>query len=377
MSPRIPDRRPPSPRIDSPPVPLPPKPGEGTGRPPLGGALDRFESPRTNPFRAPVATAALGGVGFGGLPAPEVVLDAFFAGARRGVEAAFAQLVAASPAARLGAMAGLDLANRIVDGLPKAVAGAFERAGASAPAAAVRAREMLGSTAEVLTEHAGPARDALTGFLREHANGLVAELREAIGGPIPPAMTKVLADPVGFVTSLTRSVMTGLTRFADNVQDHLVGGVREWLLDAFPAPLREAIPERFDVKGVLGFVTKIVGLTAERVFERLDAHAPGLRRAIEEGLAGVGGALEGPKAAWEIAKDVLGLVREHVAAKLESHLPADQLAAWMQAKGSAATVKPSELVAVAGEAWTTVRDGLAENAARMRSFVGSLLGGAE
>ncbi len=92
------------------------------------------------------------------------------------------------------------------------------------------------------------------------ATQIVAKAARAVGD--------VVRDPLGFVANLLRALREGFSRFFGNVAGHLLRGLADWLFGA----AREAgiePPSELSLRGILGFVLQVLGLTAERVFERL------------------------------------------------------------------------------------------------------------
>ena len=82
------------------------------------------------------------------------------------------------------------------------------------------------------------------------------------------AVGDILSNPVGFLLNLLGAVRAGFSRFFGNILTHLLGGIGGWLLsqvrDAGLTP-----PADFSLRSILGFVLDVLGVTVERIFERL------------------------------------------------------------------------------------------------------------
>ncbi|HVY04701.1 MAG TPA: DUF4157 domain-containing protein [Burkholderiales bacterium] len=78
----------------------------------------------------------------------------------------------------------------------------------------------------------------------------------------------IIRDPVGFLRNLMRAVGQGIRQFMANILVHLRDGVIAWLT----GPVAEAgiqMPERWDLRGIIWFVLQILGLTWDRVRQKL------------------------------------------------------------------------------------------------------------
>ncbi len=82
------------------------------------------------------------------------------------------------------------------------------------------------------------------------------------------AVGDILSNPVGFLLNLLGAVRAGFSRFFGNILTHLLGGIGGWLLsqvrDAGLTP-----PADFSLRSILGFVLDVLGVTVERIFEKL------------------------------------------------------------------------------------------------------------
>lgn len=78
----------------------------------------------------------------------------------------------------------------------------------------------------------------------------------------------IIRDPVGFLRNLLGAVGQGVRQFMGNILRHLQQGVIGWLT----GPVARAgiqMPERWDMRGIIWFVMQILGLTWDRVRQKL------------------------------------------------------------------------------------------------------------
>lgn len=78
---------------------------------------------------------------------------------------------------------------------------------------------------------------------------------------------QIMRDPVGFAGHLVRAVRGGFGRFLTNIGTHLENGLIGWLTGALGGVVR--IPERFDLRGVLGMAMELLGLTWDNIRPRI------------------------------------------------------------------------------------------------------------
>jgi phage-related protein len=115
------------------------------------------------------------------------------------------------------------------------------------------------------------------------------------------ALDDIQQNPVGFLMNLLETAKLGFQKFFDNILDHLIGGLTDWLFRA----VRDAgiePPQDFSFGSILGFVLDVMGLTADHLWELLGDHigedqAQSLRETIERGLEVAG-------EAWAFIQDV-------------------------------------------------------------------------
>lgn len=113
------------------------------------------------------------------------------------------------------------------------------------------------------------------------------------------AFDKIKQDPVGFLKNLLRAIKQGFIQFFDNILQHLVTGLTGWLM----SELRDAgVPELtdFSLRGVIAWVLEVLGISMERIWEKLAAH-PRIGPARVARIRGMINTLEG---IWTFIRDV-------------------------------------------------------------------------
>lgn len=84
------------------------------------------------------------------------------------------------------------------------------------------------------------------------------------------AFEDIKRDPIGFLKNLLRAVKTGFVKFFDNIATHLLNGITGWLFkeleDAGVSP-----PADFSFQSILGFVLDVLGISVDRIFQKLAA----------------------------------------------------------------------------------------------------------
>ncbi|MFI6731100.1 hypothetical protein [Streptomyces atratus] len=110
------------------------------------------------------------------------------------------------------------------------------------------------------------AKDAIVGVIKtinELKNLLLGILAKAAS-----AIMKIIKDPIGFLGNLVKAVGAGLNLFITNVAEHLKTGVVSWLLGtAVKAGL--ALPQKFDLKGIIQLIGSLLGLTWANIRARI------------------------------------------------------------------------------------------------------------
>jgi hypothetical protein len=85
------------------------------------------------------------------------------------------------------------------------------------------------------------------------------------------AFHRIKRDPIGFLKNLLRAIKQGFIQFFDNILTHLMNGVVGWLM----AELRDAnvpAPTDFSLRGIIGWVLQVLGISMEAIWAKLAAH---------------------------------------------------------------------------------------------------------
>jgi uncharacterized protein YdcH (DUF465 family) len=152
--------------------------------------------------------------------------------------------------------------------------------------------------------------------LQEENKGLVAKAVEAVKGAIDTILKlkdmllavlrkaagvvmAIIKDPIGFLGKLVSGVKAGLQAFIANIGEHLKKGLVGWLLGSL-ASAGIQLPERFDVKGIIGLVASLLGLTwasirgrvvqrgvPEQAMSAVEQSVPEVQTLQREGVAGL------------------------------------------------------------------------------------------
>jgi hypothetical protein len=106
---------------------------------------------------------------------------------------------------------------------------------------------------------------------------------------------------------LLRAVKQGFTQFFSKILEHLLGGLRNWLLGMLNSA-GITPPADLSIRSILGFVMEVLGVTVNNIRDRLtkkigQEHAERIRAAIDK-LSGIRAFIKdvyqrGPVAIWE------------------------------------------------------------------------------
>jgi len=111
------------------------------------------------------------------------------------------------------------------------------------------------------------------------------------------AIDDVKRDPVGFLLNMLSAVKRGFASFFGNIATHLMGGLTDWLFRG----LRQAgiePPKDLSLRSVLGFVLQVLGISLERIWQKLG------ERIGPEKVARIRGAIDRLTGIWSFIKDV-------------------------------------------------------------------------
>ena len=113
------------------------------------------------------------------------------------------------------------------------------------------------------------------------------------------AIEDIKKDPIGFLKNILRAIKQGFVQFFDNIVTHLIGGVTGWLM----SELRDAnvpVLTDFSLQGVIAWVLEVLGISMERIWEKLAAHP----RIGPERVARIRGMINTLEGIWTFIKDV-------------------------------------------------------------------------
>jgi len=112
------------------------------------------------------------------------------------------------------------------------------------------------------------------------------------------AFDDIKRDPIGFLKNLLRAVKTGFVKFFGNIATHLINGVTGWLFkeleDAGISP-----PTDFSFQSILGFVLDVLGISVDRIFQKLAA------RIGQERVDRIRGMMDRLTGVWRFVSDVV------------------------------------------------------------------------
>ncbi len=140
------------------------------------------------------------------------------------------------------------------------------------------------------------------------APGAMPYLRRAAG-----AFRQIIRAPGSFVRNLINAVLQGFRGFASRIGTHLRNSIVQWLTGAM-AGAAIYIPRAFELREIVKFVLSVLGLTWQNLRGRLVRHIGEPAVAALETTVSVVRTLitEGPAAAWEQIREMLGNLRDMV-----------------------------------------------------------------
>ncbi len=229
---------------------------------------------------------------------------------------------------------------------------------------------------------------------KEKGKGLVSKAVSAVGGVIKTimqlkdmllgvlakaasAVMAIIKDPIGFLGNLVSAVGAGLQAFLSNIVEHLKKGLFGWLLGAAGGMGLE-LPKTFDLRGILGMVASLMGLTWAAIEGRIVERALKLgipQRAISAVEAGVTIVqklrTQGLSGVIEEVKDKIGDLKDNLVGKLTEYLVPTVLKAgiiWI-----VSLLNPASAFVKACKAIIDFVSFVVERGAQIMEFVGSIL----
>ncbi|PWR01036.1 hypothetical protein DKT77_19080 [Meridianimarinicoccus roseus] len=210
-----------------------------------------------------------------------------------------------------GVNAVADAAVAVVERVAGALAAALDRILGAFQTALTAAVGVLGA---VLTgDFAGALRIAIQAGcdIAGVDSGPIFRFIDRAGGKI----MAILKDLPGFFSNLVTAVGRGIRKFGTNILQHLQTGLIGWLTGALGGA-GITLPQNFDLKGIFGLVTRVLGLTYENVKARVVRKFPaaeGIFTRIEQGMEIIGRIRrEGLSAIWDMVHERLNNLYEMV-----------------------------------------------------------------
>ncbi|WP_148654453.1 phage tail protein [Paraburkholderia caribensis] len=145
------------------------------------------------------------------------------------------------------------------------VEGVAQKYAAARDAANARAQEMKDANKGLWDK----AKDAIGSTV-----DTILKLKDMLLGVLARAsavIDRIIADPIVFLGNLVAAIKQGLHQFVGNIVTHLKSGLMGWLFGTL-ADAGIQLPEHFDLKGILGLVLQLLGLT----YANLRARAVGV-----------------------------------------------------------------------------------------------------
>lgn len=218
-----------------------------------------------------------------------------------------------------------------------------------------------------LVDKAIGAIKAVINTIRE----LVSMLKNVLARAVS-VVGEIIKHPVRFLGNLIAGVKGGILQFKDNILDHLRKGLMSWLFGALAEGGVE-LPKTFDLKGIVGFLASIFGLTwtniRNRIVKQIGETAMG---AVEKGVEifqlireqGVGGL-------WQMLVEKLGDIKEMILDQVKDFVVTKIITAgitWLIGllNPAAAFIKACKLI-------YDVVMFFVDNAARIMKFVNTVL----
>ncbi|MCC6626345.1 MAG: hypothetical protein IT340_02965, partial [Chloroflexi bacterium] len=184
---------------------------------------------------------------------------------------------------------------------------------------------------ESLAQKYVTARDAANARaqeMRDANNGLWAKAKDAVNGVIETiknlksmllgvlakavgVIDTIIEDPIKFLGNLVSAIKMGLNQFVANIVQHLKKGLMGWLFGTL-AEAGITLPESFDLKGILGLVLQILGLTYANIRARAvkvvgEKTVAAIEKTVEIFTVLV---KEGPAGLWKFIQDKLASLKE-------------------------------------------------------------------
>ncbi|MDZ8030639.1 eCIS core domain-containing protein [Nostoc sp. DedSLP04] len=155
------------------------------------------------------------------------------------------------------------------------------------------------------------ALDAVVGVIKTIIE--LTKMLMQVLGRVAGVVEQILKDPIGFLGNLIQALKQGFLNFMNNIGKHLKKGLIGWLTGTMAESGIE-MPKKFDLKGIFGLVSEVLGFTYQviraQAVKRLGEKKVGhLEQSFDifkvlasEGVAGI----------WEFVQDRMGDLNELV-----------------------------------------------------------------
>jgi len=165
--------------------------------------------------------------------------------------------------------------------------------------------------------------DAVVGAIKDVIKTIL-ELKNMLLNVIAKAaaaIKKIIKDPIGFLGNLVAGVKAGIMGFKDKIGQYLQEGLMGWLLGALGSA-GITMPASLDLKGILGLVMQILGLTYANIRARAVAIVGEPVVKALETAAEIFKILitEGPSGLWKYIQDQIGNLKEMFIEGLKSFI---------------------------------------------------------
>ncbi|MDA8018113.1 MAG: DUF4157 domain-containing protein [Thermoanaerobaculia bacterium] len=154
--------------------------------------------------------------------------------------------------------------------------------------------------------------EAIDNF-RKKLLGILSKARDVI--------EDILDDPIGFLKNLLKAVKKGFNQFKENIGTHLKKGVFGWLFGTL-ASAGIQLPKDFSLKSIVGLILQVLGITYDRMKQKLSKLIGPRATAVLEKVTGYLSTLfrEGPAGLWKEIKSDLGDLKEFVLGQIKEWL---------------------------------------------------------
>jgi hypothetical protein len=182
------------------------------------------------------------------------------------------------------------------------------------------------------------AVDARITELQEENKGLVTKVKEKIKGVIAAigklkdllfnvlsrvaqAIGSIIRHPIRFLENLVSTIGEGISRFRDNIGKHLAEALEGWLFGNLAEAGIQA-PESWDLKGILGVVLQLLGISYANIRARVVARVgePATKKAEQTIEVFQTLVSEGPAGLWKFITGKLGEIKDKVWDTLQTWL---------------------------------------------------------